>query len=375
MQQAWPCHHGAVQQNQPPSFLTDAVARRRTVLALGVAGVAAAAALPAALACTDAIQAIQQVRLAVGSRDSNMFRHLPLDIAHQLGFFAPEGVLVTLQSHPSDAAALQAMHDGRADLCGVDFEQLLRAPRSIAAGARCFVLQGRAPQVALGVSLRQLPNFRALADLPQTAAIGVCALGSLAHTVASLALEQAGVALHTVSFVAVGEGVRALAALRAGRVQALCHGDPLMTQLEQQDEVRIAADTRTLAGTQALFGGMVPGGCLVAPASMLQGRATAVQAVAHGVVHALKWLQTAAPADMVKVLPKVKPGTGHSVTLAAFARVRETFSPDGSIPADAPATALRALRATYPLAAADVQAPEGAVLHAFARKAKLKFSA
>ena len=355
--------------------MTDAVVRRRTMLVLGVAGVAAAAALPTALACTDAIKVNREVRLAVASRDAFMFRHLPLDIAHQLDFFAPEGAWVTLQNHPSDAAALQAMHGGRADLCAVDFEQLLRAPRSIAAGARCFVLQGRAPQAALGVSLRQLPNFSALANLPQGTAIGVCALGSLAHTVACLALEQAGVALHTVSFVAVGEGAYAVAALRSGRVQALCHGDPLMTQLEQQGEVRIAADTRTLAGTQALFGGMVPGGCLVAPATMLSERAPAVQAVAHGVVHALKWLQTAAPADIVKVLPKARPGAEHGVTLAAFARVRETFSPDGTIPADAPATALRALRATHPFAATDVEAPEGAVLHAFARKAKLKFSA
>ena len=303
-----------------------------------------------------------------------MFRHLPLDIAQQLNFFAPEGTLVTLQHQASDAAALQSMHEGRADFCAVDFEQLLRAPDTIAAGARCFVLQGRAPQAALGISLRHLPNFKTLADLKHRR-IGVCTLGSLSHTVACVALEQAKVAPNAVSFVAVGEGTKALAALRTGRVHALCHGDPLMTQLEQQGDVRIVTDTRILSGTNALFGGPIPGGCLVAPATMLSEHATAVQAITHGVVRALKWLQTAAPADIVKVLPQTKPGVERSVTLAAFAHVRETFSPDGSMPADGPATALRALKVAYPVAAVALKEPEVAVLNGFARKAKLKFSA
>ena len=346
--------------------------RRRTLLALGMS---AAAVMPSALAFTEAIKATNQSRVAVAGKDCFMFRHLPLKIAQQLQFFASEGVTVALQSHLSDAEALQAMHDGRADLCAVDFEPLLRAPRFMAAGARCFVLQARAPQAALGVSLRQLPHFRSLTDLKQGSAVGVCALGSIAHTVANLALEQAGMAPGSVSFAAVGEGASAVTALRSGRVQALCHGDPLMTRLEQQGDVRIVSETRTLSGTQALFGSMVPGSCLVAPATMLSKRAPAVQAVAHGVVHALKWLQTASPADMVKVLPRARPGAEHSVTLAAFARVRETFSPDGHMPANAPAAALRALQATHPFAGANLKVPEEAVLHAFARKAKLKFSA
>lgn len=347
--------------------------RRRTWLTLGIA---AAAALPAAVNWSQRtdVQTLP-IRLAVGSRVSFLFRHLPLNIAQQLDFFASEGVQVVLQHHASDAAALQAMGAGRADLCAVDFEQLLRTPRSIAGGARCFVLQGRAPQAALGMSLRQLPGAKTLADLPSGASVGVCTLGSLSHTVAALALEQAGMAQEAVSFVAIGEGASAAAALRTGQVQALCHGDPLMAQLEQQDEVRIVTDTRTLTGTQALFGGLVPGGCLVAPAAMLSDHAPAVQAVTHGVVRAMKWLQTAAPADIVQVLPKTRPGMERSVTLAAFARMRETFSPDGSMPANGPETLLRALRFTQRASAAQLQEPELAVLHAFARKSKLKFSA
>ncbi len=344
--------------------------RRRSLLALAAAG-----ALPALLAWPRPAAGFVPVRVAVGNTSAFMFRHLPLAIAQQLGFFKAENLSVVLQPHPTDSAALQAMQTGQADLCAVDFEQLLRAPAALSAGARCFVLQGRAPQAALGVSMRSLPQFSVLGDLQQHT-VGVCALGSFSHTVACLALEQAGVPLHAVSFVAVGEGETALAALRTGQVQALCHGDPLMAQLERQGAVRIALDTRTLAGTQGLFGGPVLGGCLVAPAAMLSERAPVVQSVTHGVVRALKWLQTAAPVDIVKVLPETWPRTQRSVALAAFARVRETFSPDGSMAADGPATVLRALHATAPATATGPQAaPSTAVLHAFARKAKLRFSA
>ncbi len=315
------------------------------------------------------------MRVAVGNKASFQFRHLPLDIAQQLGFFALEGANVVLQHHASDTAALRAMQTGRADVCAVDFEQLLRKPQAIAAGARCFVLQTRTPQAALGVALHQLPNLKTLADLKHGARIGVCALGSLSHTMAFLALEQAGVVPSTVSFVAVGDEAGARAALRAGKLQALCHGDPLMAQLQQQNELRIVTDARTLAGTQALFGGPVLGGCLVATAAMLHDRAVDVQAVTHGVVRALKWLQTASPDDIVKVLPKTPPGRERSMALAAFARVRETFSPDGSLPFAGLDTAVRALKATHVVVTAEVESPKVVVLHAFARKAKLKFSA
>ena len=97
------------------------------------------AALPAA--------APERLTLAVGARSVFAFRHLPLTIAEQLNFFTAEGLAVTLQPYASDALALQAMHAGAADVCALDFQQLLRQSGT----ARCFVVQGRAAQMALGV--------------------------------------------------------------------------------------------------------------------------------------------------------------------------------------------------------------------------------
>lgn len=348
-----------------PLFASSFI-RRRVLGALCALAVPRLWALPSS--------APERITLAIGARSVFAFRHLPLTIAEQLDFFTAEGLDVTLQPYASDALALQAMHAGAADVCALDFEQLLRQPSvgSDAIAARCFVVQGRAAQVALGVSLRALPRFKNLVDL-RGRKVGVCALNTQSHTVACLALAQAGMAPEEVTFVAVGEGAPAAAALRSGRVQALCHGDPLMTQLEQQGDVRIVGDARTLSGAQALFGGTVPSGCLVAPTVFLQKRAPQAQALANAVVHALKWLQTAGPADLVKVLPAHSWGQARSIYLAAFARARETLSPDGMMPSNGPTTALRALALAEP-DAARINAAR-TFTSEFSYKAKRKFSA
>lgn len=315
------------------------------------------------------------VTVAVGTRDAFVFRHLPLGIAQALDFFTLEGLKVSLRPYASDLLALQAVQQGAADVCAVDFEQLLRSHEiSQAMDARCFVLQGRAPQAALGVSRRLLPHWRALQDT-RMRRVGVSSLGSLSHTVACLALVQAGVSPAAVSFVALPDEKEAAAALRSGRVQALCHGDLLMTRLEQQGDVRIVSDARTLSGTQALFAGGVPGGCLVAPADFLHKKAPQAQALAHGVVHALKWLQTAGPADIAKTVTPLRSGKERSTYLSAFASARETFSPDGLMPEGGAKTSLRALALSAPdTRGASIQ-PERRFTQDFARKAKAKFSA
>lgn len=350
--------------------MTSVLLHRRTFASFGALGLLLA---PTPWGGAAALAA--PVTVAVGTRDAFVFRHLPLGIAQALDFFAAEGVRVSLQPYASDLLALQAVQRGAADVCAVDFEQLLRSiDISRDLDARCFVLQGRAPQAALGVSKRWLPRYQTLQDA-RLRRVGVSSLGSLSHTVACLALLQAGVSPASVVFVPLSGEKEAAAALRAGRVQALCHGDLLMTRLERQGDVHIVSDARTLNGTQALFAGGVPGGCLVAPAAFLQKRSAQAQSLAHGVVHALKWLQTAGPADIVKMAPPSLTAKERSVYLGAFASARETFSPDGLMPEGGAGTALRALAQSAPDSIAARIQPERRFTQDFARKAKVKFSA
>ncbi|HSV83834.1 MAG TPA: ABC transporter substrate-binding protein, partial [Ramlibacter sp.] len=178
-----------------------------------------------------------------------------------------------------------------------------------------------------------------------------------------------------VSFVGVGTSSAALAALRTGQVDAMCNIDPVMTMLEQKGEVKIISDTRTLKGSQEVFGGPMPAACLQAPLEFVQKQPAACQALSHALVHALKWLQTAGPSDIIKTVPEPYLLGDRALYLASFNKVRETIALDGLLPEEGARTALRVL------VGHDAGVKEGRIelaktyTNEFARRSKEKFKA
>lgn len=339
---------GTIVAKQHPSLslpftVTSRLFTRRafaTVSALSVATVCA----PALRAQTDGVASLGRLSVAVGGQ--GVLYHLPLALADRLGYFRAEGLDVTLKDYPAGALALQAVQEGVADVCSGAFEHTIRQQLR-GQSFRSLVLQGRAPQLALGVSLRALPGYKDLGDLAGRR-VGVSSLGSSTHLAAGLLLARVGIGARDVSFVGVGSGTAAVNALRSGQVHALCHADPLMTLLEQKADMRIVGDLRSLKSAQDILGGAMPASCLYAPQAWVQKQPAQAQALANGVVHALKWLQTAAPADLVKVVPAGFLLGDRGVYLAAFGRVRETYSTNGLLPEEGAATALRVLSRVHP---------------------------
>lgn len=358
----------AVQQSTR-SMLSVSLSRRQWLCA----GLATAAASTAAWAHTAEPDAgLPSVRIAAGGL--GMLQHLPLVLAEALGYFRAEGVQVLLQDHAADTQALAAVRQGRADLCSAPLEAALRQQVQGQA-LKAFVLQTRSPQVALAVSVRQFPAYRELADL-KGRRIGVPAAESGAQWLAAALIARVGLAERDVQFVPVGSGAEALQAFRAGRVHALCHGDPVVSQLEARNDARVVADLRGLKAVADLLGGALPDACLMAPPALLQKQPAVVQSLTHAVVHALKWLQTAAPADLLRVLPAPYLLGDRSGYLAALGRVRDTFSPNGLIPDDGPQAALRLLQRVQPAGWTDPRLdPARTYSNEWVRKARQKFNA
>ena len=150
---------------------------------------AAAVCVPAVLQAAQADgPALGPLTIAVGGQ--GVLYHLPLALADQLGYFRAEGLDVQVRDYSAGALALQAVQEGTADVCAGAFEHTIR--QQVRGQAyRSLVLLGRAPQLALGVSLRALPSYKELPDL-RGRRVGVSSVGSSTHLAATLLLARAG---------------------------------------------------------------------------------------------------------------------------------------------------------------------------------------
>lgn len=299
--------------------------------------------------------------------------HLPLTIADQLGYFKSEGLDVEITDLVGGIRSAQAVPGTMADVFAGAFENTITA-QAKGQILQSFVLQGRAPQIALGVSTHNLPSYRGLADL-RGKKIGIAALGSPSHMVASVVLTRAGVDPGEVQFVGIGSAGGALWALRSGQIDAICNTDPVMGMLEQKSDIKIVSDTRTLKGALEVFGGAMPAACIYAPLEFIRKNPNTVQALTNAIVHALKWLQTAGPSDIVKRVPESYFLGDRAVYLAAFNKAREAISPDGLLPEDGPQTAWKALGSFDPQVKAARIDLGKTYTNDFAQRAKARFRA
>ncbi len=284
---------------------------------------------------------LEKSKIVVSVDGKASFAYLPLTIADQLGFFRAEGLDVQIDDYADAASATQALLTGGADICSGSYEKTLSL-QSKNQMVRAFVLQSRTPQIAFGMSTRNLLAGASMVDL-RGKRVGVMALDSSATLMTNLLMAKAGLSAQDASLVAVGNSMAALNAIRSGQIDALCTSDPVMTMLEQKGDVKIISDARTLRGAADLFGGPMPSACLFASSDFVLKNPNTCQAVTDAVVHSLKWLQTAGPGDIIKVVPDSYLLGDRALYLASFNKIRQCISLDGFLPEDGPLTALKAI--------------------------------
>ena len=96
-----------------------------------------------------------KVTLAVGGK--NLLYYLPLTIAESLGYFKEEGLEVSIVDFAGGSQALRAVVGGSADVVSGAFEHTINM-QAKGQRMRAFVLQGRAPQIVLGINPKTLPT-------------------------------------------------------------------------------------------------------------------------------------------------------------------------------------------------------------------------
>jgi NitT/TauT family transport system substrate-binding protein len=192
---------------------------------------------------------------------------------------------------------------------------------------------------------------------------------------ANFVLAKAGIKPGDVSFVGVGAGNGAVAAMRSGQIDAISNLDPVITLLTRSGDLKIVSDTRVVAEADKVFGGPMPAACLYAKQDFIDKNPATVQALANAIVRADKWIQRAGPGDIIKVVPEAYLLGDRAVYIDAFMAAKGALSPDGLFPDKGPQTAFNALASIDPEIASAKLDLAAVFSNDFARKAAARYPA
>ncbi len=290
---------------------------------------------------TAAAQALEKTSVSIAVGGKAGLYYLPLTIAERLGYFKDEGLTVEISDFAGGAKALEALVGGSVDVVAGAYEHTINM-QTKGQHIRSFALMGQSPAISIGVVSAKGAGIQGPQDL-KGLKIGVSAPGSSTNVALNTYLAKGGLKPSDVSVIGVGTGAGSLAAIRSGQIDGMSNIEPVMTMLEQKNEVKILVSTRTAKGTQELFGGAMPAATLYAFDDFIRKYPRTTQALANAIVRADRWLAKAGPSDVLKTVPESYQLGDKALYLAAFASQRDAYSPDGLMPESGPRTAVRAL--------------------------------
>ncbi len=291
---------------------------------LALALVAAALGAPA---CAQGAPEKSKVVLGVGGKPA--LYYLPLTIAERKGFFKEEGLEVEINDFAGGARALQALVGGSVDVVTGAYEHTVRM-QAKGQDIRGVIELGRFPSITVAVRKDQAEKVRSAADF-KGKKIGVTAPGSSTYLIPLYAMSKAGLKASDASFIGVGATASAVAALQRGEIDIISNTEPVISKLEQEGAVVPLIDTRTEAGTKALFGGSNPAATLYTRAEFIERNPETTQRLVNAFMKALKWLQGATPEEIAETVPADYHLGDKALYIAALRKSLESYSRDGIV--------------------------------------------
>src|SRR5205085_9016484 len=229
---------------------------------------------------------VTKVRLAVGGKSS--LYYLPLTVTERLGYFKEAGLDVEISDCAGGAKSRQELIGGSADVVTGSFDhtiQMQAKNQSIVA----LVQMGRFPGFALALRKEKAASYTGPKDL-KGMKIGVTAPGSSTHFMVLYMMAQVGLKPEDTVFIGTGSGGTVVAAVQHGEVDGISNADPMITKLDREGLIKIAADTRTLEGTTKVYGGPYPAAVLYATTAFVEKNPNTAQALVTALVRGLKWV-------------------------------------------------------------------------------------
>ncbi len=317
------------------------VLHRRNLMALSISWMCG---LPNRLWAFESGPERLSIKVTVGG--AAFLQYAPLTIAERLGYFREAGLQVEILDLPGGAKALEALIAGSADVTAGAFDHTIQMQ---AKGQRIVgvLLFGRHPTFALALRRDKASTYRSPRDL-KGMRVGVTALGSQTQFMVEYLADQDGLAPSEISFVSVGGGPGAVAAIEHGAVDAVVTGEPALTTLTSTGTATVVADTRTNEGTTKIYGGLYPSGTIYARSTFIEQNPRTIQAFVRAMLRALIWINHASAEDIAGVLPPQWVRPTRDLFLTSIRKTRDMFSLDGRFSLDEASVALHVLSTVDP---------------------------
>lgn len=309
-------------------------------LAISALGLTVLAASSAVAADNPALEK-KSLSIAVGGSISQMNK-VAYFVALNRKYFEQEGLAIESNAFASGTAALQSLVGGSADVAEGAYEHTLRM-QTKGVNITCLVPYGRYPGNVLVVRKTEADKIKTIADLKDKK-IGVSAPGSSTHNFVAGLMERAGVSWKDASYISIGTGPSAVAAMKSGgELDALVNLDPAINTLVDGGDAVILSDSRTETGTQQAFGGDYLADCLMVKNDFLKANPNTSQAIVNAIVHAMQWLKTASIDDIIKSLPPSYYKTGEAIYRVSLQRNLPAFQWDGIVKQEAAQNVLHSI--------------------------------
>jgi NitT/TauT family transport system substrate-binding protein len=294
----------------------------------------------AMLAATAHAQGLEKPKLTIGVGGKPLIYYLPLTIAERNGYFKAEGLDVEILDFPGGAKALQALLGGSVDIVSGAYEHTI-SQQAKGQAIEALVLQGRYSGIVLALTKAKAATWKSPADL-NGMKVGVTAPGSSTNMFVNILLAKANLKPDAASIIGVGAGAGAVAIMKRGEIDALSNLDPVISLLEADGTIVPVVDTRTAKGNAEIYGNAYAAGCIYAPVDFAKKYPRTAQAVVDAMVHALRFIQTATPDQIVDAVPK-EFYTDRAAYRASLVKNLDGFKHDGSISLEAGQNVARVL--------------------------------
>ena len=269
----------------------------------------------------------KDVKLGVGGAPA--LYYLPLALTEQLGHFKEQGLNVEVNDFKGGSQSLTALVGGSADVVTGAYEHTIRMQVK-GQDILAVIELGRYPGIALAVKKDRADKIRSIADL-KGAKIGVTAPGSSTNMLVWYLMSKAGLKPEDASYVGVGTGAGAIAAIQRGEIDAISNIDPVIAKLESTGDIAVLAETRTTEGTTKVLGGPMSAAVLYLKRDFADKNPNTVQALVNAFYKTLKWMEKATPEQITEAVPKEYWLGDKALYLAAVKANMQVYSRDGVV--------------------------------------------